>query len=190
MKNAIGDNKPVDCKCSLPFTLEEDFKGKVYMYYGLTNYYQNHRRYVKSRDDDQLLGKLSDTPSSDCKPFAYEMDGSVETNRVIAPCGAIANSLFSDSFTLNWYNIDKKQFQEVPLLRTDISWPSDRKYKFNNPPGSLKDALANFSKPIAWTKNLWELDPTNENNNGFMVCKLFSNYFCCSLISFFIFILE
>lgn len=26
------------------------------MYYGLSNFYQNHRRYVKSRDDSQLNG--------------------------------------------------------------------------------------------------------------------------------------
>lgn len=61
------------------------------MYYGLSNYYQNHRRYVKSRDDDQLLGRLDKKPSSDCLPFAFDS----ETNQPIAPCGAIANSLFS-----------------------------------------------------------------------------------------------
>lgn len=60
------------------------------MYYGLTNYYQNHRRYVKSRDDEQLLGRLSVMPSSDCTPFGYTDDG-----KPIAPCGAIANSLFN-----------------------------------------------------------------------------------------------
>lgn len=60
------------------------------MYYGLTNYHQNHRRYVKSRDDDQLLGRLDNTPSSDCVPFAY-----TDNDIPIAPCGAIANSLFN-----------------------------------------------------------------------------------------------
>lgn len=29
------------------------------MYYGLSNFYQNHRRYVKSRDDSQLNGDNS-----------------------------------------------------------------------------------------------------------------------------------
>lgn len=29
------------------------------MYYGLSNFYQNHRRYVKSRDDSQLNGDAS-----------------------------------------------------------------------------------------------------------------------------------
>lgn len=65
------------------------------MYYGLSNYYQNHRRYVKSRDDDQLLGHLSPTPSSDCIPFAYDDDGKTGVQKPIAPCGAIANSLFN-----------------------------------------------------------------------------------------------
>lgn len=61
------------------------------MYYGLTNYYQNHRRYVKSRDDNQLLGHLKSEPSTDCIPFAK----SNGTGVPIAPCGAIANSLFN-----------------------------------------------------------------------------------------------
>lgn len=63
------------------------------MYYGLSNYYQNHRRYVKSRDDNQLLGRINQEPVSDCMPFAYVTNGS---NKIpIAPCGAIANSLFN-----------------------------------------------------------------------------------------------
>jgi hypothetical protein len=66
------------------------------MYYGLTNFYQNHRRYVKSRDDYQLLGQLDAGPSSDCAPFHFS-DGE---EKPIAPCGAIANSLFSGVFGL------------------------------------------------------------------------------------------
>ena len=33
-------------------------KAPVYFYYKLENFYQNHRRYVKSRNDDQLAGKV------------------------------------------------------------------------------------------------------------------------------------
>ena len=65
------------------------------MYYGLTNFYQNHRRYVKSRDDNQLLGHLDREPSSDCAPFDVN-----EQKDPVAPCGAIANSLFSGEFLL------------------------------------------------------------------------------------------
>ena len=34
------------------------FQGPVYFYYYLENFFQNHRRYVKSRNDQQYLGKL------------------------------------------------------------------------------------------------------------------------------------
>lgn len=72
------------------------------MYYGLSNYYQNHRRYVKSRDDDQLLGRLSSTPSTDCVPFAY-IDIINGEQMPIAPCGAIANSLFNGKAVCNYF---------------------------------------------------------------------------------------
>lgn len=80
------------------------------MYYGLSNFYQNHRRYVKSRDDNQLIGQLSDTVSSDCVPFAYEIDNATKTRKPIAPCGAIANSLFSGKTYISIENLTKKQY--------------------------------------------------------------------------------
>ncbi|XP_053678787.1 cell cycle control protein 50A-like [Anopheles nili] len=156
----ISGSPGSSCVCTIHFELEKDFLGKVYMYYGLTNYYQNHRRYVKSRDDDQLLGRLSLVPSSDCAPFAYADD---DDRIPIAPCGAIANSLFSDKFEL--YSMT--QGTQVPLLQTEIAWPSDRQIKFRNPEGDLKEALRGFSRPKAWTRELWELDETNKDNNGF-----------------------
>ena len=65
------------------------------MYYGLSNFYQNHRRYVKSRDDNQLLGNL-DSKMSDCYPFAFVEPTTASGEKIpIAPCGAIANSLFN-----------------------------------------------------------------------------------------------
>lgn len=153
----ITANRNLSCKCDVDFALNHDFEGKVYMYYGLSNYYQNHRRYVKSRDDDQLLGRLSATPSTDCDPFG-KING-----KVIAPCGAIANSLFND--TLAIYSKDRAGY--VPLLNTGIAWPSDKNIKFRNPPGDLKEALSGFVRPIAWTRELWQLDINNPSNNGF-----------------------
>lgn len=153
---SVIDRNPKDtCLCELNFTLEQDFVGKVYMYYGLSNYYQNHRRYVKSRDDDQLLGRLSKTPSTDCEPFA------MDEGKTIAPCGAIANSLFNDTLSI------RSRYGEVPLVRTGIAWPSDKNIKFRNPEGDLKAALEGYTKPKAWTRNLWELDELNPSNNGF-----------------------
>lgn len=158
--DVIAANSTMNCTCEISFELATEFAGKVYMYYGLTNFYQNHRRYVKSRDDNQLLGQLSEIVSSDCEPFAYEED----TKRPIAPCGAIANSLFSDELTLH----SVKHRDLVPLLKTGIAWPSDKKIKFKNPEGKdLKEVFKNFSKPKNWTKHIWDLDPSDDNNNGF-----------------------
>lgn len=70
--DVIAQNPSISCFCKINFVLPMDFDGEVYMYYGLTNFYQNHRRYVKSRDDNQLLGILSDKVSNDCEPFAYD----------------------------------------------------------------------------------------------------------------------
>jgi len=159
--DVIAANPKTDCFCELNFTLPVDFMGKVYMYYGLTNFYQNHRRYVKSRDDNQLLGKLNEEVSSDCEPFAYN---EVNDSKIpIAPCGAIANSLFSDDLTL----FSVKHNGPVPLLKTGIAWPSDKNIKFRNPEGDLRKAFEKFDKPKNWTKHIYELDPQDPNNNGF-----------------------
>nr|KAF6463407.1 transmembrane protein 30A [Molossus molossus] len=57
------------CICTINFTLEQSFEGNVFMYYGLSNFYQNHRRYVKSRDDSQLNG------DSNMKPVPLKKKG-------------------------------------------------------------------------------------------------------------------
>ncbi|CAG9809514.1 unnamed protein product [Chironomus riparius] len=142
------------CVCEIGFNLNVDFKRNVFMYYGLTNYYQNHRRYVKSRDDNQLLGEFGGEPT-DCAPFDRDINGNT-----IVPCGAIANSLFNDTLSLK-----SDSFGPVLHNNTGIAWPSDKQIKFRNPP-NWRDALKNKGRPIAWRKNLWELDPLNENNNG------------------------
>ena len=77
----------------------DNLQGTVYMYYGLTNFYQNHRRYVRSRDDSQLHGN-DVSPNDlldDCKPYKTKNVNTTHTFG-IAPCGAIANSLFNGNF--------------------------------------------------------------------------------------------
>ena len=77
--------------------MKKILQGPVYMYYGLTNFYQNHRRYVKSRDDFQLIGEKNNYNqlSSDCDPFRGVQDPVTGLWKAIAPCGTIANSLFN-----------------------------------------------------------------------------------------------
>jgi len=62
--------------CSITFTLTEDFNDTGYLFYGLENFYQNHRRYIKSKSSSQLSG--SDISSSDadtyCSPIVKNSD--------------------------------------------------------------------------------------------------------------------
>ena len=41
--------------CTISIEVPKQMDPPIYMYYKLTNYYQNHRRYVKSRSDQQLV---------------------------------------------------------------------------------------------------------------------------------------
>ncbi|XP_019756571.1 cell cycle control protein 50A isoform X2 [Dendroctonus ponderosae] len=148
------------CICRITFELTEHFEGNVFMYYGLSNFYQNHRRYVKSRDDNQLLGNLGVDPIHDCKPF----DFNTTSRRPIAPCGAIANSMFNDVLNLSMY---MNSWHNATLFNTGIAWDSDKNIKFRNPPGDLREAFSSFDKPKAWTKAVYELDERNPENNGF-----------------------
>ncbi|XP_024275574.1 cell cycle control protein 50A [Oncorhynchus tshawytscha] len=157
-------NSTRPCTCALPFSLEQPFESNVFMYYGLSNFYQNHRRYVKSRDDSQLNGDTTSlmTPSKECEPYARN------EKMPIAPCGAIANSMFND--TLDLYYIDPNGTRiQIPLMKKGIAWWTDKHVKFRNPGGNpnLTSAFQGTTKPINWRKPVYELD-TDAENNGFI----------------------
>ncbi|KAF7690439.1 cell cycle control protein 50A-like [Silurus meridionalis] len=158
-------NSTMPCKCSLPFSLEQPFESNVFMYYGLSNFYQNHRRYVKSRDDSQLNGDTSSLkdPSKECEP--YRMIG----KSPIAPCGAIANSMFNDTLELIYLDPNGTR-NIIPLVKKGIAWWTDKHVKFRNPGGSNSNLTAVFqgtAKPVNWGKPVYELD-TDPENNGFI----------------------
>lgn len=116
--------------------------------------FKNHRRYVKSRDDSQLLGNVNPSVVQDCSPFDRSDD------LPIVPCGAIANSMFngdclnftvynyfkfhiisifcfSDTFYLRKLSFNANNFltvnQTVEFNFKGIAWDSDIKSKFRNP---------------------------------------------------------
>lgn len=163
----LAKNPGFRCVCRLKIVLEENFKRDVFIYYGLTNFYQNHRRYVKSRDDYQLLGHIR--ANSECNPFSYRLDPVDGISKPIMPCGAIANSIFNDTFKLD--RLDGNMFREVPLTYTGIAWATDKKNKFRNPPlppgtNNLALAFNGTIKPKDWDKPVYELDRNDTNNNG------------------------
>lgn len=95
VNNAAAGNSSEAQQCFVRFDVPADLEPTVLLYYKLTNFFQNHRRYVKSVNTDQLRGKavsFDDLKNSDCKPLAT--NGSI----IIWPCGLIANSYFNGEF--------------------------------------------------------------------------------------------
>ncbi|VDP51037.1 unnamed protein product [Schistosoma margrebowiei] len=138
------------CSCKVEFELKEEFKGQVYFYYGLSNFFQNHRRYVISKDDYQLHGSV-ETPKPSCEPYRFDPNG-----KVYAPCGAIAMSLFNDSFTLKYLGKSSEPLAkplQVPMTNKGIAWRTDVEEKFGKPPA---DSWANTVKPVSWKKSALE----------------------------------
>ncbi|XP_034549379.1 transmembrane protein 30C [Notolabrus celidotus] len=166
-KNVSNANQ--DCTCTVVFPVEKAFKGDVFFYYGLRNFHQNLRRYMDSRDDGQMVGRKSrlKEPSSYCKPFLKDPQG-----RPIAPCGAVANSMFNDSFTLRYHGSTRSSVPlPVPLLRKGITWYTDKNVKYRNPRSenlTLAQEFEGTAKPPYWKNPVYELDAHDLTNNGFI----------------------
>jgi hypothetical protein len=91
--------------CNIDFEITEELD-HPYIYYELTNFYQNHRRYIKSRSANQLAGQTVSLASaqSDCDPLVTNGDlgktvsitkKALDPKAVAYPCGLIAASLFT-----------------------------------------------------------------------------------------------
>ncbi|XP_043689987.1 putative ALA-interacting subunit 2 [Telopea speciosissima] len=117
-KVAYIQDDSIPKNCTIVLRVRQRMEAPIYVYYELDNYYQNHRRYVKSRSDRQLLHGLKYNDTSSCKP----MDSN--NGLPIVPCGLIAWSLFNDTYTFTHGKV------ELNLNRKNISWKSDRDHKF------------------------------------------------------------
>lgn len=109
---------PGDKTCNRTLRVMKRMKQPVYVYYQLENFYQNHRRYVKSRSDSQLRSPKYENQVGSCKP-EDDIGG-----QPIVPCGLIAWSLFNDTYVLSRNN------QRIAVNKKGIAWKSDREHKF------------------------------------------------------------
>jgi hypothetical protein len=131
--------------CTLTIDIQDTMIAPVYIYYKLTNFYQNHRRYVKSRSDPQLSGDDISSVSS-CDPLdSY-------SGVPLYPCGLIANSVFNDTFTatLTVGNTTVAMTEALGTwVKTGISWKSDRDKKFKkmDAPGFNRVGPGGFTLP-------------------------------------------
>ncbi|RCH88438.1 hypothetical protein CU097_006578 [Rhizopus azygosporus] len=112
--------------CSIQFSIPMQLKAPIYLYYKLTNFYQNHRKYVKSLSYNQLHGDIISEAEAkaSCAPIDVNPQG-----QIYYPCGLIANSMFNDTFD-NVTFVAPPGNQEVITIHFDetgIAWPSDKK---------------------------------------------------------------
>ncbi|KAG8365638.1 hypothetical protein BUALT_Bualt18G0126900 [Buddleja alternifolia] len=117
-KLAYIKNSSIPKNCTKFFKIPKHMKAPINIYYQLDNYYQNHRRYVKSRNDKQLLHGLEYHDIGSCMPE------DVNHGHPVVPCGLIAWSLFNDTYSF-FRGID-----ELKVNRKNIAWKSDRDHKF------------------------------------------------------------
>lgn len=120
--------------CEVKFVIPDDIQNDLFVYYQLTNFYQNHRLYVKSQSPAQLMGEIKDRKKleGDCAPkVTLESSGGVKKD--LWPCGLIASSFFNDKFSMTHKQADG--VSSTKSMKEDgISWPSD-KDKFKQPAG-------------------------------------------------------
>jgi preprotein translocase subunit SecG len=130
----------LDTSCTKSLTLEEDIDSPVFVYYQLNGFFQNSRRYVKSKETDQLTG--DDINAHDnCEPAeknsemglpygATAIDDSHSTlpdNNIAVPCGLIAKTYFNDTFTF------KIGLDNVDIDQSNIAFAKDKDLYDKNP---------------------------------------------------------
>ncbi|KAF9052760.1 cell cycle control protein [Panaeolus papilionaceus] len=150
--NNTGNSSVTDVsqelQCVVEFSVPMELKHSVFFYYKLTNFFQNHRRYVKSLNTDQLKGKdvsAGDLEKSDCKPLA------TIDSKPIYPCGLIANSIFNDTFSTPMLLNPPGGAAAEPynFSSSGIAWPGEAK-KYASKPGYPD--LSSIVPPPNWQK--------------------------------------
>jgi len=121
------------------FPILKEVSKPVYVQYRITEFYQNHLKYVRSSVEEQLRdGAIMDKSAlGDCQPYLTNKNMSKTTSLLnttldpdepAIPCGLAAYTFFNDTFEL--FNLESGKV--FPISDKNIAWESDVKYKFQN----------------------------------------------------------
>lgn len=100
--------------CRILFDVTEKMEQPVYLFYEIDNFYQNHRRYLKSKSLTQLSGTNIDLAAAEknCDPIIRVRDLNVKVSwgtkkplnndDIANPCGLIAKSFFNGKIKISW----------------------------------------------------------------------------------------
>lgn len=158
-------NFPNTTRCILPIKIPKDMKGQVYLLYRLTNFYQNHQRYVTSRCDAQLRGEYADFDDMSYCGNYRSVDGhSSDKKDWLLPCGAIAASLFNDTFSFNYpQNPNSTDTTISAKFQTPVAWRSDREKLFKK----LNQQYNGIG--VHWLTEMKDIFPKGQRDDHFIV---------------------
>ena len=120
--------------CYFKRTLDKNIDGPVFVYYQLDGFFQNSRRYLKSKNIDQLRGEKDTT--DDCDPaktndkigVTTSINGNtLDPSANAIPCGLIAKTFFNDTFNFSINN------ETIQVDEKNISFAKDRDLYKKNP---------------------------------------------------------
>mmetsp|Transcript_72877 Transcript_72877/g.170690 ORF Transcript_72877/g.170690 Transcript_72877/m.170690 type:complete len:401 (+) Transcript_72877:41-1243(+) len=137
------------------FELEvgSDMVAPIWVSYQLSGFHQNHRMYVDSREDSQLmdatLGSEMAAPEA-CQPRA-EANG-----RTNYPCGMVAATVFNDSFAIAKMETAEYQRLEVDSSARSIAWAGDVTRFTNIDPEAANERVPD--KQNQQVLNMWMLN--------------------------------
>lgn len=140
------------------------------MYYRLTNFYQNHRRYVQSLDLNQLKGdavSYNTIKGGTCDPLAVN----TTARKVYYPCGLIANSFFNDTIGRPQIldpNASENEKQYYEMTTKGIAWDSDKEL-IKNTKYNMDDVLPPPNWVWASEDGVYKENPNLHENEAFMV---------------------
>lgn len=176
VQDLSNPNKSLQNQCIVQFDVAADLDASVFLYYKLTNFYQNHRRYVQSLDTNQLKGQavsVSTLNNGDCKPLAT-IDG-----KPVWPCGLIANSIFNGAWMLiiffrrrltggHWradtfsgLSAQSDGALDYNFSESGIAWPGEAK-KYSPTPGYSD--LSQIVPPPNWIERFPSYNSSNVPN--------------------------
>lgn len=156
--------------CQIQFSTPSDLKAPIYLFYRLEKFYANHRRYVKSYSEDQIIGKAASAHDvkhavgQNCEPLSWDKNG-----KIIYPCGLIANSLFNDTYTPTLRGVNGTS-DDYAMTNKGIAWSSD-KNRFKK----TKYAAADVVPPPNWHKR-YPNGYTEENLPDIQTWEEFQNW--------------
>ena len=129
----------LNSNCIKQLTLKENIDAPVFIYYQLDGFFQNSRRYLKSKEIDQLTGDDINS-HDDCEPaetnkqmgfpdnkIAIDGNTVLNPNSYAVPCGLMAKTFFNDSFSF------KIGDEEIQVDEKNIAFGKDKKLYDKNP---------------------------------------------------------